>query len=278
MLSYEDRIREARNNLSPSFERLAIYLLDSYAHAAFQTATELAHTLDIDPATVVRFAQRLGYPGYPELQREIRVKVKRELLNERVIEPGSAVSVADEAMSEVVRSMELTRRSFPVKTAQALINELDKATRVILMAEGLAIPAARTLGAWLEAAGYTIHLAGGSPAELARAVAGVHSGDLVLALEVMGETPYVARAMSEARSNNVATAALVAAPSSEVACHADIVLAAHANPEPGVGQVLLEAMVYGLVRMLAQARPGRFGEVNARVGELTRRLTTELVE
>jgi len=146
------------------------------------------------------------------------------------------------------------------------------------MAEGLAIPAARTLGAWLEAAGYTIHLAGCSPAELARAVAGVHAGDLVLALEVVGETPYLARAMSEVRGKGVPTAALVAAPSSEVACQADMVLAAHANPEPGVGQVLLEAMSYGLVRMLAQARPGRFSEVTARVGELTRRLTTELAE
>lgn len=278
MRSYEDRIREARETFSPSFERLATFLLDCYAQAAFLTATELAHKLDLDPATVVRFAQRLDYPGYPELRRQIRMKVKRELLNEREIEPGTAACVADEAMSEVVRGLELTRRSFPIKTAHALINELDKATRVILMAEGQAIPAARTLGAWLEAAGYTIHLAGGSPAELARAVAGLHTGDLVLALEVVGETPYVARAMSEARSNGISTAALVAAPSSEVACHADMVLAAHANPEPGVRQVLLEAMVYGLVRMLAQARPGRFGELTARVGELTRRLTAELVE
>jgi DNA-binding MurR/RpiR family transcriptional regulator len=33
----------------------------------------------VDPATVTRFAQRLGYAGYPELQREIQELVKEEL-------------------------------------------------------------------------------------------------------------------------------------------------------------------------------------------------------
>ena len=63
MATYESRIRRARPGLSPSFIRLADFLLDSYAHAAFLTATELAHVLDVDPATVVRFSQQLGYRG-----------------------------------------------------------------------------------------------------------------------------------------------------------------------------------------------------------------------
>ena len=80
MQNYEERIREIRSDLSPSFEVLANFLLDSYSSASFLTATELAYSLDLDPATVVRFAQKLGYAGYPELQREIQQRVKDELL------------------------------------------------------------------------------------------------------------------------------------------------------------------------------------------------------
>ena len=71
-VSYEKRIREARPRMSKSFARLAEFILDSYVQSALMTATELAHQVDVDAATVVRFAQMLEYRGFPELQREIK--------------------------------------------------------------------------------------------------------------------------------------------------------------------------------------------------------------
>src|SRR5512141_2878779 len=79
-LTYEDRIRQERSNMSKSFAKLADFLLDSYVEAAFMTASELAHALNLDAATVVRFSQHLGYDGFPKLQREIRQRVKQDLL------------------------------------------------------------------------------------------------------------------------------------------------------------------------------------------------------
>ena len=46
-MSYEDRIRQERSNMSKSFSKLADFLLDSYVEAAFMTASELAHTLNL---------------------------------------------------------------------------------------------------------------------------------------------------------------------------------------------------------------------------------------
>ena len=43
------------------------------------TATELARRVSVDPATVVRFAQELGYTGYRELSREIKQYVNEQL-------------------------------------------------------------------------------------------------------------------------------------------------------------------------------------------------------
>lgn len=272
MDSYEVRIRSVREALSPSFVRLADFLLDSYAQASFLTATELAHTLDIDPATVVRFAQKLGYPGYPELQREIRCKVKDELLSEHPPLDGAAPDAGLLALEEIEHSLELTRRSFPLQAAQGLIRLLDESERVIVLAEGLALSPARTLSNWLEAAGYTIHFAGSALADLARAVASARRGDLVLAVEVIEETPFLARALAEARASGVRTAAVVAAPSSQAARHAEIVLAAYAHPNPGIGQILVEAVIYALVRMLVQERPGLFSPVQERVVDMARRL------
>jgi DNA-binding MurR/RpiR family transcriptional regulator len=278
MTSYEDRIREARPSFSPSFLRLADFLLDAYTQSAFLTATELAHALDVDPATVVRFSQRLGYRGYPELQREIRKKVKSEIIVDQKAEASSASEAAANALGEVVQTLEILQRGFPHKVAEEFIYILDEVERVIVIAEGLATPPARCLAAWLEAAGYTIHMAGGSPTELARAIASVRRGDLALAVEVVEETKFVAHALAEARKAGGRTAALVAAPSSETARHADLILAANANPEPGIRQVLLDSMVYAIVRMLIHARPGRFEKAAERVRVLTQRLTGSKVE
>lgn len=273
MTSYEERIREARPHLSPSLRRLADYLLDSYIQVSFLTATELAHTLDLDPATVVRFSQRVGYPGYPELQREIRDKVRRELLTERETDESTPSAAAESALQEAAHHLELVRRSFPYDAAEALLKLLDEAQRVILLAEGPALPPAQVLTGWLQAAGYTVQLVGGSPADLGRAIAGAASGDLALALEVTEETPFVGRALAEARRAGTATAAIVSAASSEVALHADVVVTTHSPSDPALRQLALSACIYALSQMLASARPGRFQKGAERARELSRLLS-----
>lgn len=274
-MTYEDRIRQARSDLSPSFNRLAKFLLDSYTQSAFLTATELAHILDVDPATVVRFSQRLGYRGYPELQREIRQRVMQEITVVASPNLSTAREAVDSAMSEVSRSLELTRRSFPLESAEGLVAKLDESERVVVMAEALAFAPARNLAGWLEAAGYTVHLTGTDPAEIARGVASLRTGDVVIAIEIVGETSTLAIALDEAGQAGAFTAALVAAPSSVATQHADLVLAAHASEDSNVRQMMVDALTLALVRILLLSRPGRFETAQQKVQALTARLSRE---
>ena len=273
MKSYIERIRQTRASLSPSFERIADYLLDSYAQAALLTATEIGHSLDIDTATVVRFAQQLGYKGYPDLQREIRNKLNRELLSVNISEPKSAAEAAAAALSEIAQSLDLTRKTFPLEQAEALINALDEAQRVILLAEGLALGPARSLAAWLEAAGYNIHLSNGSLSDLARALVGARKGDLVIVVEVDEETPHLSQAISQAKSMGIRTAAIVSSASSAAAQFADLHLAAYKTPQSGVDQIMVASLIYAFMRMLHRARPGRFEDIQERIAVVKRNLS-----
>jgi len=110
-MAYEDRIRRERSGMSKSFAKLADYLLDSYIEASFMTASELAHALNLDAATVVRFSQHLGYKGYPELQAEIRDKVRRDLLirPHQAEDSNSVPGIVNYAMRELVKELEYTR-------------------------------------------------------------------------------------------------------------------------------------------------------------------------
>jgi len=272
MDSFQQRIRAIRSDLSPSFERLADFLLDSYMKAAFFTATELAHNLDVDPATVVRFAQKLGYSGYPALQKEIRRKVKDELFLEPASDANSPSEAARHSFQRLADYLLQTRRSFPVADAEALITVLDVVDRVVILADGDAQPAAHAIGEFLEAAGYTIHIARGSVYRFATALASLHKNDLVIAIDVTGEHPFLETALSEAAACGAQTAAIVAEPSSPAARPAKIVLHAHASDDPGMRMLLVQSLIYALIQMLRQARPARFEQAAKRVRSYQARL------
>ena len=73
---FKERIRENYDNLTPGFRKLADFIMDSTLDVAFLTATELSRRVGVDPATVVRFAQELGYSGFRELSQEIKRYVR----------------------------------------------------------------------------------------------------------------------------------------------------------------------------------------------------------
>ncbi len=76
---FQERIRENYENLTPGFRKLADFIMNSTLDAAFLTATELSRRVGVDPATVVRFAQELGYSGYRELSREVKHYVRDQV-------------------------------------------------------------------------------------------------------------------------------------------------------------------------------------------------------
>ena len=73
---FRDRIQAKYNELTPSFRKLADFILQEPLDAAFMTATEMAQRMDVDAATVVRFAQTLGYSGFRQLIKEVQRIVK----------------------------------------------------------------------------------------------------------------------------------------------------------------------------------------------------------
>ncbi|UCH61019.1 MAG: MurR/RpiR family transcriptional regulator [Anaerolineales bacterium] len=275
---YEDRIRKERTNMSKSFSRLADFLLDSYVEAAFMTASELAHALNLDAATVVRFSQFLGYAGFPELQREIRDRVKGDLLirpkQAEVTESGPGIVA--EAMRELSLALEQTRISLDTDALENLVDKIGQVRRVIVLAEGPAQPTAYSLVHYLEQGGFPVYIARSGVADLARTINTATAQDLLLAMEVAGQSPYIARALEEARSKGIPTAAIVGASSLASARSADIVLAAQAHPSLGVGIVSIEAIVYTLAQVLNWKYADHFAGTEQAIAELSSRIQQPL--
>jgi DNA-binding MurR/RpiR family transcriptional regulator len=270
-MTYEDRIRNERPNMSKSFARLADFLLDSYVRSAFMTASELAHKLDLDAATVVRFAQHLGYKGFPQLQREIRERVMGDLLvkPEEAKVAESVPGVVANAMSELSFALEQTRISLDTDAVAQLVEKIGAARRIVILAENPAQAAAYNLVHFLEQGGFPIYIARSGVADLARTVHTATAQDLILALEVSGQAPYIAGALEEARKKGQPTAAILGAASLASARAAEVVLAARAHPSLGVGIVTIEAIIYALAQALRWRFADRFAGAEQAIAELS---------
>ena len=277
-MSYEERIRQERPNMSKSFAKLADFLLDSYVEAAFMTASELAEKLKLDAATVVRFSQYLGYSGFPKLQREIRQRVRTDLLirpQEAKI-PDSVAGIASNAMNEVYLALEKTRISLDTASMAYLVEQLGQARRIVVLSEGPAQPTAYSLVLFLEQGGFPIYIARSGIADLARTVNTATPQDLLLAIEVAGQAPYIARAMETARNKGIPTAAIVGAASLASSRYADCVLAAAEHTSIGVGIVSIEAIVYALAQVLRWRFADRFAGTEQAILELSDRIQKPL--
>ncbi len=74
-----DRLRQNGPQFSGKQRVLANFIRQNYYRVAFMTAAELAAQVKASPATVVRFADALGYEGYPALKHHLHQIIQDDL-------------------------------------------------------------------------------------------------------------------------------------------------------------------------------------------------------
>ncbi len=74
-----ENLNKNYKNLSKKHKIIADFVLNNYDKAAFMTAKQIGEEVGISESTVVRFAKKIGYNGFPEFQEELRDSIKRIL-------------------------------------------------------------------------------------------------------------------------------------------------------------------------------------------------------
>lgn len=113
-----EKIKNRYYRLSKSQKMIANYILNHYDKAAFMTASQLGETVEISESTVVRFANALGYSGYPKLQKALQELIKTKLTTVQRLELSNSQITQDSIIEDVIKS--------DIDSIQATINELNK--------------------------------------------------------------------------------------------------------------------------------------------------------
>ncbi len=277
-LAYTERIRQARPTLSKSFKRLADYILDSYIQAALMTASELAHQVNVDAATVVRFAQALDYSGFPQLQDEIKDRVLTDLhLGDREApEADSVEGMMVRSFQGFTQSLERTRKLLDYQAAASLMAMIQDAGQVVFVSRGRYSGLVHHFMGELGKFGI---LGKGLNLEsdvLASSLAVLGEGDLVVVLDMDGESRLFGATLDQAKKFSIPSAAMVAGASFEAARKADMVLELHTGETDESEFLLLSAMFESVLNLLRLRLGSKYSEFEDRAKKARRTLADKV--
>ena len=81
---------------------IAQYIIDHYDRAAYMTAAKLGALVKVSESTVVRFADELGFSGYPEMQRALQEMARTQLTAAQRVEVADSLLDKDNILDKVL--------------------------------------------------------------------------------------------------------------------------------------------------------------------------------
>jgi len=84
------RIQAGMPGFSKGQKLIANFIINHYDKAAYMTAAKLGEEVGVSESTVVRFANEIGFDGYPKLQKVLREMNKSKLTAVQRIEVTSS--------------------------------------------------------------------------------------------------------------------------------------------------------------------------------------------
>jgi DNA-binding MurR/RpiR family transcriptional regulator len=223
---YQTRIREAYSQLSAGYRRVADFVLNNYRDVAFMTAAQVAVASKVDTALVVRFAQRLGYPGYPELLAEVQGEVKKDL--RAVYEPPQAknttIDIYQRSLVEDSNSLQYMLHHLDAPTIERVAEILKNVPRIFVIGEGGSLYLAEAWTLRLAAFGFNVRTIAGDLTARIGLTASVLPGDAMIGLDMTLLTRSVGIGLRLAREDGVHTIAIVNSAANHAARTAEYVL------------------------------------------------------
>ena len=262
---FRERIQAKYSELTPSFRKLADFILQEQLDAAFMTATEMAHRMGVDAATVVRFAQTLGYSGFRELIKEVQRVLKAELTASYSpnLDAPDDVGLFRSLLENERHNLEMAQSRL-TEQANTILPVLLDAQRIWVMGQGHCAHLAALCASVLREIGLSAVAVAPDPLEAAENLKGAGTEDLVIGFSLTGMDLSVADAVGFARQRGAKTLVFSASPVAAAALAAETAIVCPGPTQAHVPSFTgLAAMTAVLVAAFAARYPDRVAAMTA---------------
>ncbi|ERI91020.1 SIS domain protein [Clostridiales bacterium oral taxon 876 str. F0540] len=219
--------------LSKGQKLIAEYILKHYDKAAFMTAAKLGTSVGVSESTVVRFANELGFSGYPKLQKALQELIKNRLTTVQRIELSNDYVSEESALKGVLKSdmenIRATLEKINHKNFEDVVNSIFEAKKIYIIGLRSSTALAEFLGFYLNLILDNVKIVGYGISDIFEQMINMSEDDLVIGI---GFPRYAARtieALSFAQSRGTKVVAITDSLLSPLAAKADYTLIAQSN-------------------------------------------------
>ncbi len=254
-LTLSAEIRSRFDEFSRSQKDVGQYIVDHLDEASFHTAEELARRANTSSSTVVRFAQALGFEGFPELQAAARDEYRRARDGEE-----GAVDLANPPLFPIDQTefeaalaadhvnVEETAKKLDRDEVEASIELISRAERIVLCGTDQMAFFASYLRHLLMLLDLRCEVVASPSQEGLARLGRIDENTVLVGFSAGRPHPLVVRAMKLARNRRAATISVADATLSEVAKLGDHKLFYSSNSP---AYVRSHSALLGLVQALA---------------------------
>ena len=146
-------IQTQYTRLSKGQKLIAQYILNNYDKVAFMTACKLGESVGVSESTVVRFANTLGYSGYPKLQAALQELIKNKLTTVQRVEMANDYSDENTILNKILKgdidNIRETLEEIDGEAFQEAVSRLLKARKIYILGMRTSFVVAQYLGFYL---------------------------------------------------------------------------------------------------------------------------------
>ena len=219
--------------LSKGQKIIAEFILKHYDKAAFMTAAKLGTSVGVSESTVVRFANELGFSGYPKLQKALQELIKNKLTTVQRIELSNDYITEESALKSVLKAdmenIRATLEKINHKTFEDVVNSIFSAKRIYIIGLRSSTALAEFLGFYLNLILDNVKVISYGVSDTFEQMITINENDLMIGI---GFPRYAARTvetLSFAQSKGAKVVALTDSLLSPLAARADYTLIAQSN-------------------------------------------------
>lgn len=219
--------------LSKGQKLIAEYILKNYDKAAFMTAAKLGVSVGVSESTVVRFANELGFSGYPKLQKALQELIKNKLTTVQRLELRNDYFSDGDALKGVLKAdmenIRATLEKINENVFEDVVKSIFEAKRIYIIGLRSSTALSEFLGFYLNIILQNVKVVSYGISDVFEQMISVSEGDLVIGI---GFPRYAAKtidALAFSQDRGAKVVALTDSLLSPLATKADYTLIAQSN-------------------------------------------------
>jgi DNA-binding MurR/RpiR family transcriptional regulator len=187
LTALEMRVAQAEPNLSASRQELIREILDHAEETYFLSSRALAKRYDLDPTTIVRTVQALGYERYGEFAADLRSHFVARitpyaLMKSAVRDKRSVAHHIERTLEMDIQNLNVLRSQLDVKRVLEISKRIDRARRIMVVGIDFAASLSNLLAYGLVSIGYDAEAPAGSAGNLQQKILLLGPKDLLIAI------------------------------------------------------------------------------------------------